>query len=124
MGKAVARSSPFILPPLGPNGPSVGMTKQGRDISRPYSERGQAEHWWGTIKAAFGRGGTCRGATESGVRVRYAVLMTDNETLEKRGLWLSIIGALFNLALDVIFTRDPRWIEVSVGGGVVSSERS
>ena len=100
------------------------MTKQGRDISRPYSGWGQAKHWRGGIKAALGRGGTCRGATESDVRVRYAVLMTDNATLEKRGLWLSIIGALFNLALDVIFTHDPRWIAVSVGGGVVSSERS
>jgi len=29
-----------------------------------------------------------------------------------------------NLALDVIFTHDPRWIGVSVGTGVVSSERS
>jgi len=47
--------------------------------------------------------------------------MTDNEGLEKRGLWLSIIGALFNLALDVIFTRDPRWVAESVGSGVVSS---
>ena len=29
-----------------------------------------------------------------------------------------------NLALDVIFTHDPRWIGVSVGSDVVSSERS
>ena len=29
-----------------------------------------------------------------------------------------------NLALDVIFTRDPRWVGVSVGNAVVSSEQS
>ena len=32
-------------------------------------------------------------------------------------------GEFSNLALDVIFTCDPRWVGVSVGNGVVSSER-
>ncbi len=33
-------------------------------------------------------------------------------------------GEFDNLALDVIFTRDPRWVAASVGSGVVSSEHS
>ncbi len=36
----------------------------------------------------------------------------------------ALSGEFDNLALDVIFTRDPRWIAMSVGGGVVSSEDS
>ncbi len=31
-------------------------------------------------------------------------------------------GEFDNLALDVIFTRDPRWVAVSVGSGVISSK--
>jgi cation diffusion facilitator family transporter len=33
-------------------------------------------------------------------------------------------GDFDNLALDVIFTRDPRWVAISVGNTVVSSEHS
>jgi len=70
------------------------------------------------------------------VGARYAVPMTDNVTLEKRGPWLLIVGALFMVGLgfgfavltlsdavllDVIFTHDPRWVGVSVGSDVVSS---
>jgi len=32
-------------------------------------------------------------------------------------------GDFDNLALDVIFTRDPRWVGASVGGAVISSEQ-
>jgi cation diffusion facilitator family transporter len=36
----------------------------------------------------------------------------------------ALIDDFENLALDVIFTRDPRWVGLSVGGSVVSSEHS
>ena len=36
----------------------------------------------------------------------------------------ALTGEFDNLALDVVFTRDPRWIAVAVGGGVVSSDDS